>query len=184
MILKFALHCVFGQYSLITQKVLRKQRQRGVNMAKVTLLHIWMNLPSVKGHVKTAVEQNILLKSRIDLKIESLWITVKADGNLRLFEDIRSTWIVSLKLRSIGYILLIHRAKLAVLLVEKQSYLSIGERSWSPEYACNYHWKLWQSGVSDWKEFLGCFLSKLNTVVFFFFSLRNWLTQKLTWISS
>lgn len=49
----------FWPVKLDNSKVLRKQRQRDVNVAKVTLLQIWMNLISVKAHIKSAVKLNL-----------------------------------------------------------------------------------------------------------------------------
>lgn len=50
----------FWPVKLDNSKVLRKQRQRDVNMAKLTLLQIQINLISVKVRVKTAGEWNHL----------------------------------------------------------------------------------------------------------------------------
>lgn len=83
----------FWPVELDNSKVLRKQRQRDVNMAKVTLLQIRIKLISLKVHVKTAGEWNHL--ERLG-KVQSLWASARAEGNLRFWEVRRSTWIMSL----------------------------------------------------------------------------------------
>lgn len=50
----------FWPVKLDNSKVLRKQRQRDVNVARVTLLQIWMILRTVKTRIKAAIKWNLL----------------------------------------------------------------------------------------------------------------------------